>query len=116
MEIKLKADNRGGYRPGSGRKPIGTTPLSQIQVKRMLRKGRKWAREHGKDVDDWLLTVIYGADTKDSDRIAAIKLWKDHTTVKISEGGAADKALGPAIFLPEQHPALTAVQGGKSAA
>ncbi len=115
MEIKLKVDNRGGARPGAGRKPLGTTPLSQIQVKRMLRKGRKWAREHGKDVDDWLLTVIYGAETKDSDRIAAIKLWKDHTMVKIAEGGVADKALGPAVYLPEHRPVLSAVDGGKRA-
>jgi hypothetical protein len=89
--------------------------LSQIQVKRMLRKGRKWAREHKKDVDDWLLHVIYAAETRDSDRIAAIKLWKDHTMVKISEGGDADKALGPSVYLPEQRPVLAAVNGGKSA-
>lgn len=75
----------------------------------MLRKGRKWAKEHGKDVDDWLLTVIYKADAKDSDRIAAIKLWKEHTMVKIAEGGAADRALGPTVFLPEHRPVLSVV-------
>ena len=115
MKVVRKADGRGGYRPGSGRKPQPVPTLSQHQIKRMLRKGRKWAKQHGKDVDDWLLTVIYGAETKDSDRIAAIKLWKDHTMAKISEGGDADKALGPSVFLPEQRPTLTVVDGSKGA-
>ena len=44
-----------------------------------------------------------------NNRLAAIKLVKDLSAPKISEGGETDKALGPSIYLPEQKPALAAV-------
>lgn len=111
METVKKIDNRGGARPGSGPKP---RTLSANQVRKMLKKAQKWAKERGKDIDDVLLGFIYSDAEKTADRIACIKLWKDITVPKISEGGEADRGLGPAFFLPEQHPRLSVVDGGKS--
>ncbi len=71
----------------------------------MLAKAKRWAREKGKDVDDILLDIIYGVEAVNSrDRLAAIKLWKDYTMARISEGGETDKSLGPQIYLPESRP------------
>jgi hypothetical protein len=115
MTTGPKKDNRGGYRPNAGRKPGPQSSLGAYQVARMLRKARRYAKNHGKDVDDLLLDVIYSKEERTADRLAAMKLWKEMTTPKIKEGGETDKALGPALFLPEQRPQLQVVNGGKSA-
>lgn len=82
----------------------------------MLRKARKAAKRHGKDVDDVLLEVIYAVQERTADRLSAIKLWKEYTAPKVSEGGEADKVLGPAVFLPSQRPQLSVVQKDEKAA
>lgn len=115
MSTGPKQDNRGGYRPNAGRKPGPARNLSTYQVERMLRKARRFAKQYGKDVDDILLEVIYSPQERTPDRLAAIKLWKEHTAPKISEGGEADKALGPAVFLPEHRPQLSVIEGKKTA-
>jgi hypothetical protein len=122
METVPKIERRGGARPNSGPKP---QTLSANQVLKMLRKARKWAKRHGKDVDDILLSFIYGDEVKPADRIACIKLWKEYTIAKMAEGGTTDKELGPAVFLPSQRPVLSfdkavqaarqRVEGGKAA-
>ena len=109
-----KIENRGGARPGAGRKP---ETLSVRQVKAMLDKAEEKAKEHGKTVDDVLLDFIYDSNVKDSDRIACIKLFKSNTMIKLSEGGEGDQALGPAFFLPEQRPdpaKIHVLNGGKT--
>lgn len=95
----------------------------------MLDAAKKFAKKHGKTIDEILLEFIYGetevamtaeGDILDNarvkvatkDRIACIKLWKEFTHPKLSEGGAADQE-GPSVFLPERHPRLDVVDGGK---
>lgn len=84
----------------------------------MLRKARKYARKYGKTIDEVLLDQIYLETTRPVDKIAAIKLFKEHTSPKLTEGGSADTALaakGPAVYLPQHRPVLKAVEGGKAA-
>ena len=102
-----KKENRGGKRPGAGRPP-GREPLSVRQIKEMQRKMKERAKLTGRDENDILIDFIQGEDADGNpvkcatrDRIACIKLWKDYTSPKISEGGQADKQLGPTIYLPE---------------
>lgn len=115
MISQKKQENRGGFRPGAGRKPGLPTSLSASQVEKMLRKAKQAAKAHGKDVDDVLLAFVYSESEKTRDRLAAIKLWKDYSAPKPTEGGAADKELGPALYLPAQRPHLVSVDGGKAA-
>ena len=89
--------------------------MSAFSVAKMLRKARKASRKHGKDVDDVLLAFVYDENAKPTERLAAIKLWKEYTSPKISEGGPADKELGPAVFLPEHRPTLATAEGKKVA-
>ena len=102
----------GGARPNSGPKP---QTLSAHQVELMLKAAEKRAAKTGKTIDELLLDVIYSVDTSTKDFLAAVKLFKDKTMAPITEGGETDRDLGPAFFLPEKHPRLTAVDGGKSA-
>ena len=102
----------GGARPNSGPKP---QTLSAHQVDLMLKAAEKRALEVGKTIDEMLLDVIYAPDTSTKDFLAAVKLFKDKTMAPITEGGETDRDLGPAFFLPEKHPRLMAVEGGKSA-
>ncbi len=112
MATPRKKENRGGRRAGAGAKP---QTLSGRQIQAMLNKAKKWAKEQGKDIDDILLFLIYNSKTTDRDRLASIKLWKDYTMARISEGGEADRQLGPSIYLPEQKPILAAVTDIKDA-
>ena len=105
-----KVERRGGYRPNAGRKPGEKTSLSAYQVSRLLRKCRRWAKDRGRDLDDIVLEVLYSPQERTADRLAAYKLIKDQVTPKITEGGETDKALGPAVFLPEHHPRLSIVK------
>ena len=116
-----KTDGRGGARPNSGPK---RETLSVRQVKEMNAKAKAYAKKYGKTIDEILLDFIYGVtevrlkvegedgdSTEDimakkvgtRDRIACIKLWKDHTGIKLMEGGEADKNAGPSVYLPEQY-------------
>jgi hypothetical protein len=110
-----KQETRGGFRAGAGRKPGPKTSLSAHQVAQMLRKARKAAKKHGKDVDDVLIEFIYDEKLRAADRLASIKLFKEYTAPKISEGGVADKENAPAVFLPSQRPVLAAADGKKVA-
>jgi hypothetical protein len=89
--------------------------LSAFSVAKMLRKARKASRKHGRDVDDVLLAFVYDEKAKPTERLAAIKLWKEYTSPKISEGGEADKTLGPEVFLPQHRPTLSVVETKKTA-
>jgi len=110
-QTKRKADGRGGKRKGAGR-PAET--LSGSQVKEMLSTAKRWAVDQGKTIDDILMYIVYDKKTTDNARLAAIKLFKDYTIPKIKEGGETDKAIGPAVFLPDRHPRLEVIDGGKS--
>ena len=107
--MTAKKENRGGARPNSGPKPFS---LSTSQVKELLRTVKKFSKKHGKSIDDVLVSMVYDENITDNNRLAAIKLVKDLSAPKISEGGAADRQLGPAVFLPERHPRLEVVSTG----
>ena len=103
-------ENRGGYRPNAGRKPVNKVSLGTYQTRRLLKKARKRAGVAGKDHNDVLLDIIHGPNERTADRLVAIKHLNELLIPKISEGGEADRALGPAVFLPEHHPRLTLVK------
>lgn len=99
--IPLRKENRGGARPNSGPKKEA---LSARQVRMMLNTAQQYAKKHKKTLDMVLVGFAYDEELSAKDRMAAIKLFKDKTMAPISEGGEADKQLGPAIYLPEQSP------------
>lgn len=109
-ETVMAQENRGGARPGAGRKPGPNRTLSAKLVNEMLRKAKKYARKHGKTLDEVLLDLVYAETTRDADKIACVRLFKEYTTPKIEEGGEVDRQLGPAVFLPEHRPPLKVVE------
>ena len=111
-ENSKKREGRGGARPGAGRKP---TTLSAWQVDNLLKTLAKKAKETGKDIDQLLVDKLYDEEITDRNFLAAVKLVKDLTSPKITEGGETDKALGPSIYLPEQKPILAVVTDIKKA-
>ena len=120
MAKSPKNPNYGGAREGSGRKPV-REPLSVRQVNDMREKMKARAKKTGKDENDILIDWIQAADANGDpidigirDRIACMKLWKEYTSPKITEGGEADQNVGPAVFLPAKHPRLKLVDGGTS--
>lgn len=112
----------GGRRPGSGRKPKYMLPEHQLRA--MLRKARKWGKERGQDMDEFLLAVIAGDmealgvdNVPLRDRITCVKLYKEFTMQKTSEQNInVNQQLGPRIGLPpirKIDPALEIVKGGR---
>jgi len=116
-EINQDKPGHGGKREGAGRP---TETLSVRQVNKMRAKMKARAKITGKDENDILIDWIQACaadgtqvDIGIRDRIACMKLWKEYTSPKIAEGGEADKVVGPAVFLPEKHPRLDVISGGK---
>ena len=101
MAIK---ENRGGKRPGSGRKP--KYMLTEYQIQQMHKKAKKRAREEGKTIDDILLDVIYYTGKSElREKLAAIKLLKEYTLQKHTEKDVnVNINHGPVIGLPEMRP------------
>ena len=114
-----KKENRGGKRPGSGRKP--KYMLTEYQIQQMHKKAKKRAREEGKTIDDILLDIVYDSQaleletktgkksikmvTETRDKLAAIKLWKEYTLQKHTEKDVnVNINHGPVIGLPEMRP------------
>lgn len=91
----------GGKREGAGRKP---DTLSAATLRERLHRAKERAEKEGKTVDEILLDFVYDSEMSKKDRISSMKLWYDVTTPKIQEGGEADKANGPGIYLPEEKP------------
>ena len=56
----------------------------------MLRAARKVEDETGVSIDEILVRLIYHQKTKPMEKLAAIKLYKDHTMARRGEGGPAD--------------------------
>ena len=104
MGNNQKKERRGGKREGAGRKP---ETISAAQVRAMLKTAEKYAKKEGGTVDDVLLSILYDEKTADNHRLAAIKIFKEHTMARVQEGGEADRVqAGPAFYLPGQRPKL----------
>src|SRR5688572_3482077 len=110
MSTGPKIEHRGGARPNSGPKPEA---LSTKQLRSVLREVRKRAKKEGKTIAGGLLDIFYDQTASANFRISAAKLLWDKTMIQVSEGGEADKALGPAVFLPEHRPQLSVIEGKK---
>ncbi|HEU4343772.1 MAG TPA: hypothetical protein VFU31_19650 [Candidatus Binatia bacterium] len=89
--------------------------MSARQLRLILREVKRRAKKEGKTIIGGLLDVFYSDETSATLKIQAGKLILDKTLIQVSEGGEADRNLGPAFFLPEKHPRLKSIDGGKSA-
>lgn len=109
-----KVENRGGARPGSGRK---RTRLSDDQVHKLIKAAVKKERETGISVGDRLIGIIYNNRATNAEKIAAIKAFYDHTITKASESDVnVTKFQEPAFYLPESLPdpaKVVVIAGGK---
>ena len=110
--MTAKKENRGGARPGSGPK---AQTVSVSQLKEMREAAAEFAKEHGKTLFQVCLDWIGDESLKIDRRQAAWKMYTDKMLIQVSEGGEADKTLGPSIYLPEQKPTLAAVTDIKEA-
>ena len=111
-----KKENRGGRRPGAGRPKGSRETLSVRQLKEFEQAAKKKAKETGKSLQDIVLSIAYDEKAAKRDQLAAAKLFWDKSIIPASEGGEADVANGPAVYLPEHRPQLEAIKGGKDAA
>jgi len=109
VAAKKKTDNRGGAREGAGPKPL---TVSQSQLKEMREAILAAAKKHKMGFYELCANWAYDTELKIDRRQAAWKMLADKACIQISEGGDADKTIGPAVFLPEQHPRLELVDGG----
>ena len=106
-----KKENRGGKREGAGRKPEA---LSVRQAKAFEETAIKLAEEHGQTMQDVIGGFVYDEGSSMKDRMTAAKLYWDKSIIGAAEGGDADRAVGPAVFLPKKHPRLELVNVGNS--
>ncbi len=110
MSKKVKNDNWGGARENSGPK---TQSVSVKQLQDMRDAAEKKAKQEGRSLFDVCLDWIFDKEIPIARQQAAWKMYTDKMLIQVSEGGEADKIVGPAIFLPEEHPRLEVIDGGK---
>ncbi len=94
----------GGKREGAGSKPGKQQTLSVSQVENLRKSAIKRAKETGRSLEDVVLDIAMDQEAPYRDQLAAAKLYWDKMLISVGEGGEADKALGPQIFIPEKFP------------
>lgn len=102
--------NYGGKREGAGRKPEA---LSVRQAKSFEETATRLAKKHGKTMQDVIGDMVYDPEASNKDMQTAANLFWKFSVIGATEGGEADKILGPAVFLPKQHPRLELVNEDK---
>ena len=107
-----KKDNRGGKREGAGRKP-GRETLSVRQSREFEEAAKALAKEYGYTIPEGVGRMFYDHDASRRDKLSAANLFWKYSVIGATEGGEADKVIGPAVFLPEEHPRLEIVGVGK---
>jgi hypothetical protein len=109
--MNAKIERRGGARLNSGPKP---KLFSVRQLKKAIREVDRRAKTEGKTLIGGVLDIFYDDRTVPAVKLQAAKLILDRTMIQVSEGGDADKSIGPTVYLPAQRPVLTALDGGKT--
>ena len=105
MSKTIMVEKRGGKRAGAGRKSI--FELGQKKRREIIEIVERELKKHGTSFGQELANLI--RDRKDKrTKLAAMKLYSADILPKISEKDLEDenRPLGPAVFLPEQHPRL----------
>ena len=69
----------------------------------MLRAQNAAEKKYAKSLDEVLLEIIYDKKNPPTARLTGIKLWKEHTQARPTEGRSkVDEAItGPQIYLPD---------------
>ena len=102
--------NYGGKREGAGRKPEA---LSVRQAKEFEATQIKLAEEYGQSLSERVGHIAWNPESSNRDVCMAANLFWKYSIIVGSEGGDADKNVGPAVFLPKRHPRLELVDPGK---
>ncbi len=76
------SDNRGGARPGAGRKPI--YEISDSELKQLVRAAKKKAKETGNSLADVLMGLAYQIDDKRT-ALQALRVYFERVMVKSTE-------------------------------
>ena len=105
-----RKENRGGKREGAGRP---TEALSVRQAKEFEATAIKLAEEYKKSLSEVVGRIAWNPESSNRDVCMAANLFWKYSVIVGSEGGEADKIVGPAVFLPKQHPRLEVIDGGK---
>jgi hypothetical protein len=76
------SDNRGGKRPGAGRKPI--YEISDRELKQLVKAAKKKAKETGKSLADVLIELAYQIDDKRT-ALQALRVYFERVIIKSTE-------------------------------
>ncbi|KKK80998.1 hypothetical protein LCGC14_2817900, partial [marine sediment metagenome] len=69
--------------------------------------------EFGMPMSEVIGRQVYDKEASTKDIQTAANLFWKFSIIPASEGGQADEIVVPAVFLPEKHPRLELVDGGK---
>ena len=103
-----QTENRGGKREGSGRKPI--FELGEKERGQIISDVNEKAKENGTSFGSELGEIMFGKGGDKRTRLQAMRLYATDILPKMSERDVAETQFaGPAVFLPEKHPRLQAI-------
>ena len=109
MSVK-KQENRGGRRPGSGRKL--TLDLGRRKREEIVQHVEAEGSANGTSFGQELGKLMFGVGRDKRLKLAAMQLYARDILPKVSANDASvDDIRGPAIYLPEQRPELDPIDG-----
>ena len=101
------SDNRGGKRPGAGRKPI--YEISDRELKQLVEAAEKKAEETGKSLADVLVGLAYQIDDKRT-ALQALRVYFERVIVKNTEKDITINSGGPDGLLITSAEGWAAIQ------
>ncbi len=107
------SEQRGGARPGAGRKPKG---FSSKRIDAMLKAARRYRRKCGKSPEELLMDIAYKADGAQdatlAQRVRALGIYFQHTMPTTSESEiTVNKPRAPYVYRNEdERKAIEAAQ------
>ena len=101
--MKKKAENRGGKREGSGRKPI--FELGEQERRQIIEDVRNQAKENDTSFGSELGQIMFGEGGDKRTRLQAMRLYATDILPKTSERDVTvTEITKPQVFLPERYP------------
>jgi hypothetical protein len=98
-----KPENRGGYRPGAGRKRI--FELGQEKRAEIIRDVQAEAERNGTSFGAELGKLIFGKRAEKRTKLAAMQLYVRDVLPKVGEREVnVNEVIKPQVFLPEKYP------------
>jgi hypothetical protein len=112
--MAAKKENRGGKRPGAGRKKTVKPPISELVKARFVAAAERLAKEKSETLEYKVLSMIWEDKVQDTTKVGILKAYLEALVVRETKQEVTKREVGPNIYLPktDKDPAKVVVLDG----